>query len=132
MRNITPTESEEQQTLFQWAAMQCGKYPELALMFHIPNEGKRSWAVGGRMKAEGLKSGVPDIFLPVPRGQWHGLFIEMKRTKGGTVSDCQKLWLHDLRKQGYLTEVCRGWEEAARRIKSYLGGNTDEQGVFNR
>lgn len=84
------------------------------------------------MKAEGLKSGVPDIFLPVPRGEWHGLFIEMKRTKGGTVSDCQKLWLHDLRKQGYLTEVCRGWEEAARRIKSYLGGNTDEQGVFNR
>ena len=67
VRNTTPTESEEQQTLFRWAAMQCGKYPELALMFHIPNEGKRSWMTGGRMKAEGLKSGVPDIFLPVPR-----------------------------------------------------------------
>lgn len=84
MKRQVPTESEEQQTLFRWAAMQCGKYPELALMFHIPNEGKRSWMTGGRMKAEGLKSGVPDIFLPVPRGEFHGLFVEMKRTKGGT------------------------------------------------
>ena len=122
MRNTTPTESEEQQTLFRWAAMQCGKYPELALMFHIPNEGKRSWMTGGRMKAEGLKSGVPDIFLPVPRGEFHGLFVEMKRTKGGTVSDCQKLWLHDLQKQGYCAAVCRGWCEAAECIKKYLGG----------
>lgn len=94
------------------------KYPELALMFHIPNEGKRSWMTGGRMKAEGLKSGVPDIFLPVPRGEFHGLFVEMKRTKGGTVSDCQKLWLHDLQKQGYCAAVCRGWYEAAECIKN--------------
>ena len=109
MKKQVPTESEEQQTLFRWAEMQCGRYPELALMFHIPNEGKRSWMTGGRMKAEGLKSGVPDIFLPVPRGEFHGLFVEMKRTKGGTVSDCQKLWLHDLQKQGYCAAVCRGW-----------------------
>lgn len=79
-----PTESEEQQTLFRWAAMQCGKYPELALMFHVPNEGKRSKVVGGRMKAEGLKSGVPDIFLPVPRGEYHGLFIEITAVLRGT------------------------------------------------
>ena len=120
MKKQVPTESEEQQTLFRWAAMQRGKYPELALMFHIPNEGKRSWMTGGRMKAEGLKSGVPDIFLPVPRGEFHGLFVEMKRTKGGTVSDCQKLWLHDLQKQGYCAAVCRGWHEAAECIKNYL------------
>lgn len=116
-----PTESEEQQTLFRWSAMQCGKYPELALMFHVPNEGKRSKAVGGRMKAEGLKSGVPDIFLPVPRGEYHGLFVEMKRTRGGTVTDCQKIWLHDLTRQGYRAVVCRGWQNAADEILKYLG-----------
>ena len=63
-----PTESAEQQTLFQWARMQSGKYPELELLYHVPNEGKRSHKTGARMKAEGLKSGVPDICLPVARG----------------------------------------------------------------
>lgn len=121
-----PTESAEQQTLFRWAAIQSGKYPELALMFHIPNEGKRSRATGGKMKAEGLKSGVPDIFLPVPRGEFHGLFVEMKRIRGGTVTDCQKIWLHDLTQQGYRAVVCKGWQNAADEILKYLEGKKHE------
>lgn len=127
-----PTESEEQRTLFRWATLQSLKHPELALMFHVPNEGKRSKVVGGRMKAEGLKSGVPDIFLPVPRGEYHGLFIEMKRIRGGAVTDCQKLWIHDLAHQGYKAVVCRGWQNAADEILKYLGEQKHEQGCADR
>ena len=71
----TPSESVEQQALFRWANFMSGQYPALLLMYHIPNEGKRSRSTGARMKAEGLKPGVPDICLPVPVGQYHGLYI---------------------------------------------------------
>lgn len=115
-----PTESVEQQCLFRWAIYQSGKYPELSLMYHVPNEGKRTRATGGRMRAEGLKAGVPDICLPVPRGAFHGLYIEMKRQKGNTTTDNQDFWLDELSKQGYKAEVCRGWEAAAVVIEKYL------------
>jgi hypothetical protein len=115
-----PKEASEQKWLFQWAANSLGKHPELALMFHIPNEGKRSRTTGARMRQEGLKRGVPDIFLPVPRGGFHGLFIEMKRIKGSKTSDDQKGWLEALHRQGYQAFVCKGWCEAADRIEEYL------------
>lgn len=118
-----PSESVEQQHLFTWAAFHAGKYPELELLHHIPNEGKRSRGTGGRMKAEGMKAGVPDVCLPVARGGWHGLYIEMKK-QGGTVSKEQSKWLYSLSRQGYLTAVCYGWEAAAQIIKDYLDGKS--------
>lgn len=118
--NMTPREGMEQATLFNWAKMQSWKYPELDLMYHIPNGGKRSASEAARFKAEGVKSGVPDIFLPVPRGGKHGLYIEMKRQKGGSVSDNQEDWIGKLREQGYQVEVCKGWEAASKVIVSYL------------
>ena len=120
-----PTEAEEQTTLFYWASMKTGKYPELRLLHHIPNGGARRKSEAARLKAEGVKPGVPDIFLPVARGPWHGLFIELKRQKGGKVSDAQKNWISDLLNQGYLAEVAYGWKEAAALIEDYL----DEKGV---
>lgn len=115
-----PTESVEQQCLIRWAAYQTGRYPELALLFHVPNEGKRSRATGGRMIAEGLRTGVPDLVLPVPRGEYSGLFIEMKRREGGRVSAEQRWWIDRLREQGYRAEICKGWEAAADTILQYL------------
>ena len=120
-KRLLPKEGEEQATLFSWASMQSWKYPELALLFHVPNGGARNKAEAGRFKAEGVKAGVPDLCLPVPRGDRHGLFIEMKRRDGGTVSKEQKEWLARLTEQGYRAEVCKGWEEAARVIEDYLG-----------
>lgn len=76
---LLPTEAQEQATLFSWAEMQSGRRPELRLLFHIPNGGSRGKAEAARFKMEGVKPGVPDLFLPVPRGPWHGLFIELKR-----------------------------------------------------
>ena len=88
-------------------------------MFAIPNGGHRHKAVAVRMKAEGVKPGVPDICLPVPRGPWHGLYIELK-TEGGSVSRAQRRWLTLLTALGYRAEVCRGWQQAQAVIEDYL------------
>lgn len=122
---MLPTEEQEQRQLFAWAERYSFCYPELKLMFHVPNGGKRGKAEAGRFKAEGVKAGVPDIFLPVPRNGVHGLFIEMKRIKGGTVSKDQTRWLESLRGQGYAAVVCRGAGEAEKTICDYLGIRTD-------
>lgn len=115
-----PTESQEQQRLFQWARMEQGKYPELALLYHIPNEGKRSRTTGRRMVAEGLKKGVPDLCLPVARGGSHGLYIELKRTRDWKITQAQEEWMRDLMEQGYQVALCIGWEKAAEIIRDYL------------
>lgn len=115
-----PTESEEQQTLFRWAQLQSGAFPELALMYHVPNGGGRSKAEAGRFKAEGVKSGVPDICLPVARGGFHGLYVELKRQRGGIVSDNQTAWMERLSREGYCVALCMGWEAASKAILEYL------------
>ena len=117
-----PTESVEQQTLFRWAKMASGKWPELELLYHVPNEGKRSYKTAARLKAEGLKSGVPDICLPVPRGGYHGLYIELKRVKNSRVTQDQLDWIEALIEQGYVAAVCRGCDEAIELITRYLSG----------
>lgn len=116
-----PSESVEQQNLFRWAAVRWPK--EMRLLYHVPNEGKRSRANGARLKAEGLRAGVPDINLDVARGEYHGLRIEMKRRRGGRVSPEQAAWLEALREQGYAAVVAYGWEEAADAIEKYLRGD---------
>ena len=118
-----PTEEQEQRKLFAWADRHSFLYPELALMFHVPNGGKRGKAEAGRFKAEGVKAGVPDIFLPVPMGQAHGLFIELKRIKGGKPSKEQMQWIEALREKGYAAEICNGAAEAENTICQYLGIN---------
>ena len=117
-----PTEDTEQIMLMRWAEYSSGKYPQLKLLLHIPNGGKRSKAEAGRFKAMGVKPGVPDLFLPVPLYGFHGVFIEMKRSKGGTVSEAQQEWMDALRKQGYAVEVCHGWEPAKEILLQYLTG----------
>lgn len=116
----TPTESEEQQALFEWVEIQSGRYPVLELLYHIPNGGRRSKAEAGRFKAEGVKSGVPDLCLPVARGGFHGLYIELKRIEGGKVEPSQTKWIAALTEQGYFATVCRGWLEASKALLWYL------------
>ena len=120
MTNIIPTEHQEQAALFEWAAFQECVWPELRLLHAIPNGGKRDKVTAARLKAEGVKPGVPDVCLPVPRGDKHGLYIEMKRRRGGSVSADQLKWLENLMRQGYECQVCRGCEEARITIMEYL------------
>ena len=116
-----PTESEEQRAVFEWAAIQCLLDPRLLLLFHIPNGGLRNKATAVRMKAEGVKAGVPDLCLPVPAGIYHGLFIEMKkRDRSNGLSKEQRNWISMLRSQGYRAEVAYGADDAIRMIEEYL------------
>lgn len=107
-------------TLFRWAALESSNHPELQLLHAIPNGGHRHKAVAGRLKAEGVKAGVPDIFLPVARSGSHGLYIEMK-TQNGRLTGSQKDWTEALADQGYRVEICRAWDAAAILIANYLG-----------
>lgn len=118
--NQIPTEAQEQTTLFQWAGMMAGKWPELRLLHAIPNGGGRNPIEARHLKEQGVKAGVPDIFLPCARGGWHGLYIEMKRRKGGRVSIEQKKMILALMEQGYCVEICNGWEEARNVITAYM------------
>ena len=114
------TEAQEQKALIQWTKFQEKKYPELKLLFHIVNEGKRSPRYGAELKRQGLKSGVPDLFLPVARNNKHGLFLEMKVGRN-KCTDNQKKWIRALMEQGYEVKVVYSCEEAIQVIKKYLG-----------
>lgn len=117
---LAPEESVEQIALFQWAAFQTGKWPQLRMMYAIPNGGLRHKATAARMKQEGVKRGVPDICLPVARGEYHGLYIELKRIRGGRTSDDQEEWIEDLTAEGYRAVVCKGWIKASEEIARYM------------
>lgn len=111
------SEDQEQKQLIQW----CRTQPRLQFLFHIPNEsvGGRGWLIRNRQL--GVRSGVPDLMLPVPSNGYHGLFIEMK-TMTGQLSEKQKRWLDVLNAFGYLAVVAHGWEEARKIIEDYLDG----------
>lgn len=119
MRNV-PTEEQEQAAVIEWAAYSQGKFPELRYLMHIPNGEERHPAVAAKLKKMGVKPGVPDLFLPVARGGWHGLFIEMKRKHGGRLSEKQVEWLKALEAERYCAVVCAGAEEACDTIMQYL------------
>ena len=119
-----PTEREEQVRLAKYL-------DSLGLLWcHVPNEGhggygKGAQIKGARLRAEGLKSGVPDVLIfnqcsvVSDKEELHraGCAIELKRQKGGRVSDSQKEWLAGLRRAGWVAEVCNGFEEAQKLIK---------------
>ncbi len=119
------SESVEQICLFRWAMYQEGKYPELALLYHIPNGGKRCITTAKRLKAEGVKSGVPDLHLPIAMNGYHGLYIELKKKEGNSITENQDRWLKALNAQGYYAVVCKGWEEASKTILNYLEGKVN-------
>ena len=113
------SEHDEQAALFAWAAANEGAHPELALMFAVPNGGQRHPAVAAQLKAEGVKAGVPDIFLPCKRGKWGGLFIEMKR-RPNRPTQAQDEWIARLRAAGYLVTVEYSAEDAISTIEHYM------------
>lgn len=124
MKSPVPTEAQEQTTLFKWAALMARKWPELRLLHHIPNGGSRNAIEAARLKAQGVKPGVPDIFLPCAKKGFYGLYIELKRQKGGRVSEEQKSMIDALRDEGYKVAVCKGWEEAKNVITEYMNDRT--------
>lgn len=118
---LKTSEHAEQSAVFQWAVYHLGRYPELEFMFAIPNGGHRHIAVARKLKAEGVKSGVPDIFLPGQRGGYAGLWIEMK-IKGNKPTTNQLKYHAFLVAQGYCVFICYSADEAIKKILDYMNG----------
>lgn len=119
------TEHDDQVALFRWAALQAKAVPELRLLFAVPNGGQRSKATAGRLKAEGVKAGVPDVCLPVPRDGFGACYIELKRSKqpgkpAGVETPAQKAMRKALTEAGNYAAVCHGWGEAREALMWYL------------
>ena len=111
-------EHDHQVALFQWA--EYDKRPELKLLFAVPNGTNTGKRQGAYSKAEGLKAGVPDIVLPVARGGFHALFIELKVGKNKATLK-QAEWIERLGEAGNMAIVCHGWDSAKKVIEGYLG-----------
>ncbi len=142
------SEHNEQAMLFQVVQKYVAQYPVLKLLHAIPNGGirpgfktknklgKSTWfsPTAKKLKAEGVRSGIPDIFLPVARPvmyeiegyelptkeTYHGYYLEMKFGKN-KLSDNQVYWIGQLEEQGYKCEVHYTWQAAWEGIKKYLG-----------
>lgn len=106
-----PTEHEEQRELVRWFRQ---TYKGVRI-FAIPNGGQRSMATAARLKAEGVSSGVPDLFVPA----W-GLWVEMKRSKGGSVSAEQKDWIAYLESVEFCCIVGKGADDAKEKISAFF------------
>lgn len=118
-----PSEAHEQMAIVQWAdSMSRSTYSDLGALYAIPNGGSRHPVEAKNMKLAGVKSGVPDMFLPVARRGYHGLYIELKRRDVNVVSANQYEWLCKLHMRDYLVEVCRGYDEATKVLTWYLSG----------
>ena len=129
--NLKRGEDTEQMGVVDWANWNRNRFPELKMLYHTPNGGKRNAAEAARFKAMGVKAGVPDLCLPVPRGGYAGLYIEMKFGKNKTTEN-QNEWLADLKAQGYLTVVCYSGEDATRMLETYMQqGRTIMQDPLN-
>lgn len=121
MKPPLPTEHQEQCALIEW--WDRGGHHAYGLtiyhLFAIPNAGAgASRGQAGKMRAEGARAGIPDLFLAVPRGEWGGMFIEMKR-RDGKPSFAQEVAMLALGKR-YRCVVARGYDEAVGAIHDYL------------
>ena len=109
----TPSEDNEQEAIVQYCLLR--NIP----IVHIPNEGKRTAAYAAKLKRMGLQPGFPDIFIPLARKGYHGLFIELK-VGNNKPSREQKDWLARLSSEGYATAVAWGFDEAKKIIDKYV------------
>jgi hypothetical protein len=115
-----PHEDWHQARVMALAAQFTREAPSLAMLFHVPNGGKRDKGTAHNLEMQGVKSGVPDLLLPVPLGGYTGLAIEMKRIKEGYPEDEQRVWMAALASAGWRVVLCRGWRAAWREIWRYV------------
>ena len=118
----TKSEYDEQVSIFEWAEIKKIQIPELRLLNSSLNGVRLSIGAAKKAKKAGMRAGFPDLFLPVSRGGFHGLFIELKRVGGPAPSTNQREWLIWLTEEGYDCYCCKGAESAIQTIISYLNG----------
>ena len=121
-QEITPKEDEEQKEFAAWL-------DETGLLwYHTPNERRASVTELVNLTAQGMKKGVPDNFIAEPRGKYHGLYIELKRSKKSLSrkSPEQRAWIESLNEKGYKAVFAYGAEEAKRAVLEYIKGEENK------
>ena len=118
------SEHDEQKALMDWTKQMEGRVPELKYLFAIPNGTRTNLRIAHYMKQEGVRKGVPDLCLPLPRNGHGALYIEMKTVKPSGRKSYpepeQREWLAGLEAVGNRAAVCWSWIEAAKTILEYL------------
>lgn len=117
--NHLKSESTEQENVISWCLHHERLYPDLKWIHHCPNGGSRKKLEAYRLKAQGVKAGVPDLHLPIPKGKYIGLYVEMKYDKG-TIQKSQEEWITGMAAAGHYACVCYGYEIAVQVIESYV------------
>lgn len=128
IRRVEPTEHQIQAAIVEWANV--NNYEGVIIggyLLAIPNGGYRHIAEAKKLKKEGVKAGVSDLFLAIPKFNGvenpkfpYGLWIEVKALKG-KISENQKLWNAKMNCIGYATKIVRTVDEGIQAIKDYLG-----------
>ena len=116
-----PTEHQEAEVLIKWWALACHRWGlSSSMLIHHCNEGIRSLSAASRLKSEGLRPGLPDYQIPVARGCYGSLWIELKRLRNAKVQDTQEAMIDMLRRAGNRAEICYGAKAAIDLITEYL------------
>jgi VRR-NUC domain len=126
-RRAKPRELERrhQVALIKWVREVKDAYPVLNLLYAVPNGGYRNIYVARKLKAEGVRAGVPDLCLPAARRGYHGLYIEMKSEEGVATKE-QKAFLRSVLEEGYCAVIAEGVDQARSTIGWYIGISDNE------
>lgn len=117
-----PSEYFHQVHIFQFTEVMSKQYPELRLLNGSLNGVRLTIGQAVKAKKAGMKAGYPDLFLPIAKNNYHGLFIELKKKTGIKPTAKQIEWINDLREEGYCVEVCWGADMAKAILIQYLKG----------
>ena len=128
-RLVEPTERQSQCAFIEWAGYAQRERPELAMLFAVPNGGDRHRVVAAKLRAEGVRAGVPDLCLPIGRGGFLGLWLELKRRGSGQTSREQRHWLEALAGYGHCTAIVWSSEQAQAAVCAYLDGRLDAREI---
>lgn len=121
MPSLVPTEKQEHLAFMDWVRMQPNALIRAAII-HIPNQANHDARYGRVLKQMGLRAGVSDFFLPIPRNNYSGLWLELKRVSGGRENISQKNWIDLMRSLAYRAEFAYGAEHAINLVKEYMHG----------
>lgn len=112
-------EHDIQASIVRWAALHERSEWRLALLYAIPNGGKRNVVTARLLKDEGVKAGVPDLCLACAGTYGHALYLEVK-TKKSYPKAAQRKWIKRLQQAGNGVVIVRSLDEAVNAIATHL------------